>query len=116
MHCQVLVSPGGEVNLEGSDVDRPELFCELLRKHNMSLCCVSEHRWRGEGTLQCGDYLYVEGEGREGEWLAALLLLQPPALFPPPTSRGGSAGVIAALRGEFKRGFSHSADQGTGDD
>ena len=59
MHCQVSVSPGGEVNLEGSDVDRPKLFCELLRKHNMSLCCVSEHRWRGEGTLQCGDYLYV---------------------------------------------------------
>ena len=59
MHCQNTVSSDGELRHEGSDVDRPELLCELLGKHKMSLCCISEHRWRGEGTLQCGDFLYV---------------------------------------------------------
>ena len=60
MHCQTAISPEGELRLEGSDIDRPQLLCELLlRKHRISLCCMSEHRWRGEGTVQCGEYLYM---------------------------------------------------------
>ena len=60
MHCQTTISLEGELRLEGSDIDRPQLLCELLlRKHRISLCCISEHRWRGEGTLQCGECLYM---------------------------------------------------------
>ena len=49
----------GDLSFRGTDVDKPDVLCELLQSHGISLCCISEHRWKGEGTIVCGDYMYV---------------------------------------------------------
>ena len=57
--CQISVGNNGDLSFRGTDVDKPDVLCELLHSHGISLCCISEHRWKGEGTIVCGDYLYV---------------------------------------------------------
>ena len=49
----------GDLSFRGTDVDKPDVLCELLQSHGISLCCISEHRWKGEGAIVCGDYMYV---------------------------------------------------------
>ena len=49
----------GDLSFRGTDVDKRDVLCELLQSHGISLCCISEHRWKGEGTIVCGDYMYV---------------------------------------------------------
>ena len=56
MACQVHVGPSGDVTVRGTDVTdihKPDVLCELLGVHGISLCCSSE------GTFQCGEYLYA---------------------------------------------------------
>ena len=43
----------GDLSFRGTDVDKPDVLCELLHSHGISLCCISEHRWKGEGTIVC---------------------------------------------------------------
>ena len=41
----------GVLEIEGMDPEKPSTFCDILAASNVSLCCISEHRWRGEGKV-----------------------------------------------------------------
>ena len=49
----------GELDFEGADPTKPYEVCETLRDHGISLCAMSEVRWKGQGTLEAGEYLYI---------------------------------------------------------
>ena len=50
---------GGELCFEGADPTKPYQICDLLATHDISLCAMSEVRWKGQGTLCAGDYVYL---------------------------------------------------------
>ena len=49
----------GLLSLEGTDPELPRTFCSLLADVGISLCCISEHRWRGEGVLHLDDHVVL---------------------------------------------------------
>ena len=51
----VKVGDSGELRVEG-DVTKPEEFCRVMEEANLSLCCLSEIRWKGEGVIQVGEF------------------------------------------------------------
>ena len=50
---------GRELCFEGADPTKPYQICDLLATHDISLCAMSEVRWKGQGTLCAGDYVYL---------------------------------------------------------
>ena len=50
---------GGELCFEGAEPTKPYETCDLLAAHDISLCAMSEVRWKGQGTLSAGEYLYI---------------------------------------------------------
>lgn len=58
-HCHISMGEDGTLNLEGSDPHKPHAFCHTLKQAGISLCCISEHRWRGEGKMFIDDYVIV---------------------------------------------------------
>ena len=51
----VKVGDSGQHRVEG-DVTKPEEFCRVMEEANLSLCCLSEIRWKGEGVIQIGEF------------------------------------------------------------
>ena len=58
-HCQLRVDGEGWLTVDGTDPERPRVFCDILKQAGISLCCISEHRWRGEGAFQLGEHLIL---------------------------------------------------------
>ena len=50
---------GGVLHIEGADPGKPYDVCDLLDKHDISLCAMSEVRWKGQGTFEAQDFLYI---------------------------------------------------------
>ena len=45
--------------MEGAVATKPGEVCEVLRAHHMSLCAMSETRWKGQGSIEQGDYTFL---------------------------------------------------------
>ena len=56
-YSQLRVDGEGLLQVEGTDPEAPATFCSVLAKAGISLCCISEHRWRGEDSF--GDHLIL---------------------------------------------------------
>ena len=49
----------GELEITGAAPDKPFNLCKLFADHNFSLMAQSETRWKGEGTIQVGEYTII---------------------------------------------------------
>ena len=50
----------GNVQIKGKDPTKIDVLCEELGNRNISLCAISEHRWKGEGSYQVNqDWMFV---------------------------------------------------------
>lgn len=58
-NSQVKVGDDGNVRIEGSDPEKPRVFCDTLKNAGISLCCISEVRWRGTGSIHVNDHLIL---------------------------------------------------------
>ena len=47
------------ITMEGAVATKPGEVCEVLRAHRMSLCAMSETRWKGQGSIVQGDYTFL---------------------------------------------------------
>ena len=65
-HSQVVVGESGTLRIEGSDPEKPQTFCDTLDQAGISLCCISEVRWKGEGTITVGNHLIIYSGLPEG--------------------------------------------------
>ena len=59
LYSSIQVGADGTLHVEGAAPDTPESFCSILSQAEVSLCCISEHRWRGEGIVQLEDHTIV---------------------------------------------------------
>ena len=55
---KVKVSRTAELMVEG-DLEKPEEFCRIMEEANLSLCCVSELRWKGAGEVRVGTHTFL---------------------------------------------------------
>lgn len=55
LHSYLHVTTAGEVNICGKDPTKIDNLCMELKTHDISLCAISEHRWRGEGQIMVDD-------------------------------------------------------------
>ena len=55
LHSYLHVTTAGEVNFCGKDPTKIDNLCMELKTHDISLCAISEHRWRGEGQIMVDD-------------------------------------------------------------
>ena len=49
----------GVLTVEGAIATKPGEVCEVLRTHNISLCAMSETRWKGSGSIAQEDYVFL---------------------------------------------------------
>ena len=49
----------GELEITGASPDKPFNLCKMFAEHNFSVMALSETRWKGEGTIQVGDYTII---------------------------------------------------------
>lgn len=58
-NSQVRVGEDGNLVLEGADPEKPRAFCDTLAAAGIELCCISEVRGKGEGTMRLNDHLII---------------------------------------------------------
>ena len=56
LNSQLTLTDNGEIKIEGKEPQKIDELCAELQKHNLSLCAVSEHRWRDKGTYRVNDH------------------------------------------------------------
>ena len=60
LHSYVEVTNQGTLNIKGKDPTKIDALCDELSTRKVSLCAISEHRWKGEGTYQVNqDWQFV---------------------------------------------------------
>ena len=65
----------------GKDPTKIDNLCQELSTHAISLCAVSEHRWRGQGTIRVDDdwmfiFSGIEDQAEKAMQGAGILLNQ----------------------------------------
>lgn len=46
------MTDSGEIHIEGTEPQKIDDLCDELERHDLSLCAVSEHRWREAGQYR----------------------------------------------------------------
>ena len=67
LHSYLHVTSSGEVTIRGKDPTKIDSLCLELKTHEISLCAISEHRWRGEGQIMVDDEWLFLFSGIEAE-------------------------------------------------
>ena len=58
LRCNIS-NAAGLLQVEGADPTKPYRICDQLASHNISLCALSETRWKGEGSFSTNSHLFL---------------------------------------------------------
>ena len=68
MAANIKVSKNRGVQVLGHGLGKEEMLCMELKRKNLELCAISEHRWKGFGELPHGEHLILySGVPRESQ-------------------------------------------------